>query len=116
MPRSVQLQDMAGEPLTAFDFGTVLPGTSSAITPLQLRNTGDVAVVVKVWVENASPADGTLSVSFGSASITAQDEASADILGTLAAGDALTGEASYVVPPLSEGVMQARSILKFKYG
>lgn len=116
MPRAVELQAADGSPLPAFDFGTVLPGTSSTPVPIRFKNTGTVAVNVKVWVENAASSDGALSLSFGAVGVTALTEATADDLGILAPGAVLVGAASYVVPAESEGVMQAQSLLKFKYG
>lgn len=116
MPRAVELQAADGTPLAAFDFGTVLPGTSSAPVPIRFKNTGTVNVNIKVWVENAATSDGALSLSFGAVGVTALTEAAADDLGILAPDAVLAGEASYVVPPESEGVMQAQSVLKFKYG
>ncbi|GGO22257.1 hypothetical protein [Deinococcus humi] len=117
MPRAVELQAADGTPLAAFDFGTVLPGTSSAPVPIRFKNTGTVAVNVKVWVENAASTDGTLNLSFGGGiGVTALTEADAEDLGILPAGLALAATVSYVVPAGSQGVMQARSVLKFKYG
>ena len=115
MPRSVELQNADGTPLTAFDFGTVLPGTTSAPHPVQLKNTGDVAVTLKAWIENVIPADGTLTVAFGGVAVLGATQATASDLGPLAPAAALAGQASYTVPALSEGVMQIQSRLKFQY-
>lgn len=116
MSRAVELQAADGTPLAAFDFGTVLPGTSSAPKAITFKNTGTVGVVIKVWVENANAADGSLSVSFGGVALTAQAEADAPTVATLAPGASVFAEVSYVVPVESAGVMQAQSVLRFKYG
>ncbi|MFK7601894.1 hypothetical protein ACI3L1_06745 [Deinococcus sp. SM5_A1] len=115
MARSVELQNADGTPLTAFDFGTVLPGTTSAPHPVQFKNTGDIAVTLKAWIENVIPADGTLALAFGGVAVLGVDQGNASTLGILAPGVVLTGDASYTVPALSEGVMQIQSRLKFQY-
>lgn len=115
MPRAVQLQNSDGTPLAAFDFGTVLPGTTSAIKDVQLRNTGDVAVSLTVWVQNNAPLNGTLSVSFGGVGVLGVSEQTADDLGSLPPGAALAGQVQYAVPAISEGAAQVQSYLKFQY-
>lgn len=100
--KQLQLLDADGNPISAFSFGEVAPGQMSAPKAVTLKNTGDEALIgVKVWVEQASSADGELRVTLNGTPITGTSLATATALPDLAAGAAHSGTAEYTSPTVS---------------
>ncbi|GGR11369.1 hypothetical protein GCM10008957_25140 [Deinococcus ruber] len=115
MPKQLSIQDAGGQPLASFDFGEVLPGTSSSNKALLITNTGDADIAaVSAWIEQTSIADGELKVTVGGVTITSTDQASATALGSLAVGVSLTGQAWFSVPADSVGVPVDTGMLRLR--
>jgi len=111
----LELQTPAGEPLAGFDFGDVLPGTSSAPLAFRAANTGDTPHTrLLAWVEQASTADGEMRVSLGGVAVTGTAEAPT-VLPGLAPGATVPGEIVWLNPagslglPVDSGTLHVRA-------
>lgn len=114
---SIELQTPAGEPLTGHNFGDVAPGTTSAALAFLIKNTGDVAVSLSAWIEQASSADGEMRVTVAGQLITGTDAATATAIGSdpLEPGVSLAAEMRWRNPagsvgiPVDSGVLRVRA-------
>jgi len=100
--KQLQLLDADGQPVSAFSFGEVAPGQMSAPKAVTLTNTGDEALTgLKVWIVQASSADGELRVTLNGTPVTGTSLATATALPDLAAGAGHSGTAEFTSPTVS---------------
>lgn len=113
---SIELQTPAGEPLTGHDFGDVAPGTTSAALSFRIVNTGDVAVTLSAWTEQASTTDGEMRVTVAGQLVTGTDAATATAIGggPLAPGASLAAEMRWRNPAGSVGVPVDSGVLRVR--
>lgn len=113
---SIELQTPAGEPLTGHDFGDVAPGTTSAALAFKIVNTGDVAVSLSAWIEQASSTDGEMRVTVAGRLVTGSDAATATAIGSdsLAPGASLAAEMRWRNPAGSAGVPVDSGVLRVR--
>lgn len=113
---SIELQTPSGEALTGHNFGDVATGTVSAALAFRIVNTGDVAVSLSAWIEQASTTDGELRVTVAGQLITGTDAATATAIGSdpLAPGASLAAEMRWRNPAGSVGVPVDSGVLRVR--
>lgn len=115
MPLDIDIQAPDGTPLSGFDFGDVLAGTTSPPLSLKLVNTGTVPhAAILAWVEQASTSDGEMRVSIGGVPITGTSRAAPTTLPGLAVGASVAGEVTWYNPAGNEGLPVDTGVLRVR--
>lgn len=115
MPLDIDIQNPDGTPLTGFNFGDVLPGTTSAPLALRLVNTGTVPhSAILAWIEQADTSDGEMRVTIGGTAITGTSRDAPTTLPGLAVGASVAGEVTFYNPAGSEGVPVDTGVLRVR--
>jgi len=71
MTKTLAFLNPDGSPIDSTTFGSVLPGTNSVSRSLILQNTGNESIPsVRMWIEQASTADGEYHATVGSLALT----------------------------------------------
>lgn len=114
---ALELQKLDGTHADPGDFGTVLPGNSSAAKQYQLKNVGSEALAqLLCWVEQLNPDGGSLLVKINGTDIVGTSRETATVLPGLAVNATYPVEAVFATPAGVIGILSDGGRLRITGG